>query len=408
MSKPSLVFLCQRLPFPPIKGERITSFNLLRYLARHYRVFLGTFVDDPADMAEVDKLRGLGLVEDLHVDEIRKPWAYLRALPRWLMGEPISFALFRSRGLGRWLDGIEQNHKPMFVVTHSSNISAYAVDKFRRGGVGEPRRILHFADVDSEKFAAYVERARGPLRWIYAIEARRVRREERRLADKADAVAFVSDEEAELFRTLVHGDRAGVVTLPNGVDTETFDPAKYPEAPFQSQGAAFVFTGAMDYPPNVEAVTWFAAEVFPGIRKTIPQAQFLIVGTKPSDAVKRLADIPGISVTGRVESVAAYLAHAQVAVAPLQIARGIQNKVLEAMAMALPTVVSQGALTGIAAEPGKHLLCADTPAQWVSSCVDLVQQPDRAKEIGLAARRLIFDVYTWDAQFAKLERLLRA
>lgn len=405
MSKPALVFLCQRLPFPPIKGERITSFNLLRYLVRHYRVYLGTFVDDPADRAGIDALRSM--VEDLHVDGIGKPWAYLRALPGWLMGEPISFALFRSRGLDRWLDGIEANHKPMVIVTHSSNISAYAVDKFGRGGGKEPKRILHFADVDSEKFAAYAERARGPAKWIYASEARRVRREERRLAAKADAVAFVSDEEAELFRSVLAGQAGRVVTLPNGVDTETFDPQRYPEAPFQSRGAAFMFTGAMDYLPNIQAVTWFAAEVFPGIQKIIPEAQFLIVGAKPAAAVQRLATNPGVTVTGRVESVAAYLAHAQVAVAPLQIARGIQNKVLEAMAMALPVVASQGALTGIAAEPGKHIICADTPSQWINECVALVNQPGRAQEIGHAARALVLDVYTWDAQFAKLERLLR-
>jgi len=405
MSKPALVFLCQRLPFPPFKGERITSFNLLRHLSRHYRVFLGTFVDDPADMAGIDKLRCL--VEDLHVDRIAKPWSYVRALPRWLAGEPVSFALFRSSGLGQWLDDIEAKHKPVAIVTHSSNISAYAVDKFRRHGEeAEPKRILHFADVDSEKFVAYAERSRGWAKWLYATEARRVRHEERRLAAGADVVAFVTDEESDLFRSIIHEHQERVVTLPNGVDVETFNPNQAFEAPFQSHGAAFVFTGAMDYLPNIEAVTWFAAEVFPGIRKMLPDAQFLIVGSKPTAEVRKLAAIPGITVTGRVESVAAYLAYAQVAVAPLQIARGIQNKVLEAMAMAVPIVVSKGALTGISAEPGKHLICADTPAQWINECVALVHEPVRAKEIGLAARSVVLRAYTWDAQFAKLDRLL--
>ncbi len=405
MSKPALVFLCQRLPFPPNKGERITSFNLLRYLTRHYRVFVGTFVDDPADMAGVDILRRM--VEGLHVDVIRKPWAYLLALPRWLKGEPVSFALFRSRSLDHWLDDIEAKHPPVAVVTHSSNISAYAVEKFRRDGVREPKRIMHFSDVDSEKFAAYARRAQGLAKWFYAIETKRVRREERRLAAKADAVAFVSDEEAELFKSVHNGHMVRVFTLPNGVDTETFDPKQYPEAPFQGRGAAFMFTGAMDYLPNIDAVKWFAAWVFPGIQEIIPHAQFIIVGSNPSSEVKRLAAVQGITVTGRVESVAAYLAHAQVAVAPLRIARGIQNKVLEAMAMALPVVVSKGALTGISAESGKHLICSDTPAQWINECVALIHHPQRGKEIGLAARARVLDIYTWDAQFAKLERLLQ-
>ena len=402
--KPALVFLCQRLPYPPIKGERITSFNLLRHLTRHYRVFVGTFIDDAADRAEIATLRAM--VEELHVDEIAKPWAFARALPRWLAGEPISFALFRSRGLARWLDKIEAQHQPVAIVTHSSNISAYAVDKFRRNGGKEPTRILHFADVDSEKFVAYAQRARGLMKWIMSSEARRVRREERRLTAGADAVAFVSDEEAALFRSVLDAHHDRIVTLPNGVDTDSFDPARYPQAPFQNNGAAFVFTGAMDYPPNIEAVTWFAREVFPGIREVLPHAQFLIVGSKPVPDVQKLAAAPAVIVTGRVESVAAYLAHAQVAVAPLQIARGIQNKVLEAMAMAMPIVVSPGALTGIAATAGEHLVCAETPAQWIEACISLVRDPERARQMGRAARKLVADAYNWEAQFARLDRLL--
>jgi sugar transferase (PEP-CTERM/EpsH1 system associated) len=404
MSKPALVFLCQALPYPPIKGERITSFNLLRHLTRRYRVFVGTFIDDPADRVEIEKLRGM--VEGLHVDEIRKPWAFVRAFPRWIMGEPISFALFRSRRLDLWLDRIAVQQKPVAIVTHSSNISAYAVDKFGRNDGAEPRRILHFADVDSEKFVAYANRSRGLMKWILAAEARRVRREERRLTAKADAVAFVSDEEAELFRSILDEHRDRVFTLPNGVDTDTFDPGRYPEPPFQSRGAVFVFTGAMDYLPNIDAVTWFAHDVFPGIREALPNAQFLIVGSKPTATVQRLGQDPGVIVTGRVPSVAAYLAHAQVAVAPLRIARGIQNKVLEAMAMAMPIVVSSGALTGIRARSGEHLVCADTPGEWIAACVGLVGDRDRARRLGQSARKLVLDAYTWEAQFARLDRAL--
>jgi|SRR5882672_1973512 len=404
-ARPALVFLCQRLPYPPIKGERITSFNLLRHLTRHYRVFVGTFIDDRADRLEVAKLRAM--VEGLHVDEIAKPWAYARAFPRWVMGEPISFALFRSSRLDRWLDEVEARDKPVAIVTHSSNISAYAVDKFARDGGAQPRRFLHFADVDSEKFVAYAGRSSGLSKWIFASEARRVRREERRLTAGADAVAFVSDEEADLFRSVLLEHRDRVVTLPNGVDTETFDPERRSDPPFQGQGAAFAFTGAMDYLPNIDAVTWFANEVFPSIRQVLPGAQFLIVGSKPTAEVRKLGGLPGVLVTGRVPSVAAYLAHAQVAVAPLRIARGIQNKVLEAMAMAMPTVVSSGALTGIRARSGEHLVCAETPQEWVAACVKLVRDRDEAARLGQAARKLVLDEYTWEAQFARLDAFLR-
>jgi sugar transferase (PEP-CTERM/EpsH1 system associated) len=396
--------LCQRIPYPPITGERITTFNLVRHLARRYRVFVGTFVDDPADRAGIVRLAEI--VEGVHVDAIRKPWAYVRAFPRWLIGEPLSFALFRSRRLDRWLDEVEALHQPVAIVTHSSNVSAYAADKFHRRDSSEPKRVLHFADVDSEKFAAYADAARGVRKWFFATESRRVRREERRLTARVDAVAFVSDEEAALFRSILDAHQDRIVTLPNGVDTETFDRDRYPDAPFQRTGRTLVFTGAMDYRPNVEAVTWFAREVFPAIRQALPGATFLIVGSKPAAAVRELAADPSVIVTGRVESVAAYLAHAEVAVAPLKIARGVQNKVLEAMAMAMPVVVSPDALTGIVATPGEHLVCADQPSEWVEACVRLVRDREAAARMGFAARQLVLNTYGWDAQFARLDRIL--
>ncbi len=404
MSKPSLVFLCQRIPYPPIKGERITSYNLLRHLVRDYRVSLGTFIDDEADVSGIPTLRGM--VEDLHVEFIRKPWAYARAFPRWLNGDPLSFALFRSRGLDRWLDRVEADRPPVAVVTHSSNISAYAVDKFRRRTGTEPRRVLHFADVDSEKFVAYAGLASGPKRWLLATEARRVRREERRLTAAADAVAFVSDEEADMFRSILAFHRDRVVTLPNGVDSATFSPDHYPEAPTNGAQSSIVFTGAMDYLPNIHAVTWYAREVFPRIRASVPGVRFTIVGTRPTREVQRLANDDAIVVTGRVDSVAAYLAAAHLAVAPLQIARGIQNKVLEAMAMAKPVVVSPGAMTGIAARSGEHLICAETVSEWVEACIDLFVDHEKASRLGRNARQLVLERYTWDAQFARLDQLL--
>lgn len=403
--KPALVFLCQRIPYPPIKGDRIASYNLLRHLVRHYRVFAATFIDDPADRQYIAKFREM--VADCYVGEVRKPWAYAQALPRWLAGEPISFALFRERRLAHWLDEVEQREKPVAIFAYSSNIAAYAVDRFQRQGSREPRRVLHFSDVDSEKFAAYAEQSSGVMRWVFAEETRRVRREEQRLTAGADRVALVSDEEADLLRSVLSTHHDRVVTLPNGVDSELFDPQRYPEAPFESKGATYMFTGAMDYPPNIEAVRWFAREVFPRIKAALPNAQFYIVGAKPTAEVQALASGDDIVVTGRVDSVAAYLAHAQVAVAPLRIARGIQNKVLEALAMAMPVVVSPGALTGIAASPGEHLECADSVADWERACIDLIRDAARAKQMGQAGRRLVLDLYNWDAQFARLDRLLQ-
>ena len=402
--KPALVFICQRLPIPPLKGERIQSFNILRHLTKRYRVFVGSFIDDRADAEEIERLRTS--VEDLCVGYAFRPWAFVRAIPRWLAGDPISFAVFRSHRLAQWLDSVDAKHGPVTVLAHSSNVCAYAVDRFKRGAASGPRRVLYFSDVDSEKFAAYAERSGGVMRWLLGVEAARVRREEDRLAACADAIGFVSDDEANVFRAILPRHSGRVFTLPNGVDTELFDPARYPAAPFATDGPVFMFTGAMDYLPNIDAVVWFTAQAWPAIRSALPGARFMIVGANPAPRVRRLTDDPSIVVTGRVESTAAYLAHADVAVAPLLIARGIQNKVLEAMAMAMPVVVSSGALTGIAAVNGKHLVCANSPDDWAKACVELVRDPGRARELGAAARQRVQQAHSWPAQLARLDRVL--
>jgi sugar transferase (PEP-CTERM/EpsH1 system associated) len=403
--KPALVYLCQRIPYPLVKGERVTSFNLLRHLSRSYRVFLGTFIDDRADTEGIPFLRRM--LEEVCIEEAFPPWALIRAFPRWLRGEPLSFAVFRSSALSRWLDEVEAKHKPVAIVTHSSNISAYAVDKFHRAADEEPRRILHFADVDSEKFAAYAARARGVRKWIYSVESRRVRREEMRLAACANVVSFVSDQETQLFRTILAGRPARVETIPNGVDTELFDPDRDRCALDPEDQATFVFTGVMDYPPNVEAVKWFAARVLPEVRSQIADARFMIVGARPTAAVQALSRTPGVQVTGRVESVTPYLARAHVAVAPLQVARGVQNKVLEAMAMAKPVIVTPAVAAGIsAARPEEHLITAGSPEQWTAACIRLMRERGTREALGAAARALVLKHYGWPAQFAKLDLLL--
>jgi sugar transferase (PEP-CTERM/EpsH1 system associated) len=400
-AKPALVFVCQRLPNAPTTGDRIPAYHLLRHLATRYRVFVGTCIDDVSDEGGVDALRAK--VAGLHVAPAYRPWTYLRALPRWLAGEPLSFAVFRSRALARWLDEIEAKEHPVAVVAFSSNMATYVVDRFSRNGGRDPVRLLHFCDVDSQKFVDYATRASGLARWLLRLEATRVRAEELRLAARADAVAFVSDDEADLFRALLPAHRERVFTLSNGVDLDLFDPRRYPDAPFVKSGPVLMFTGAMDYRANIEAVTWFCAHVLPAIRDALPDVRFMIVGARPSPAVQRLAARPGVVVTGRVPSVAAYLAHADVVVAPLLVARGIQNKVMEAMAMAKPIVASPAALVGIRAVAGQHLACAETPREWVDQCLRLLHDPQAACELGRAARERMRETHDWQKQLARVD-----
>jgi len=398
--RPQILFLCQRLPFPPNKGEKITSFNLVRHLGRCCDVHVGTFVDNREDASDIDGLRPY--CATLHVERIVKPWAWVPATLRWIGGVPLSFALFRASGLRAYVEEAIARYQPVAIVTHSSNISDYALMPTERPTV----RVLHFADLDSEKFAAFARQATGWKRWLYALEARRVRAAEARLAAGADAVAFVSNEEADLFRSIIGIRAARIVTIANGVDAAAFDPHRPWPRPAWGDGPAFVFTGAMDYRPNIDAVLWFADAVLPALRAAHGTVQFAIVGSNPSPEVKALASRPGVLVTGRVPDVQPYLAHAAAAVAPLRIARGIQNKVLEALAMGRPTIVTSDALTGIGTPDATPVIVADGADAWVAACRTMLDDPGSADALAARGRAFVIDRFSWDARLRALDALL--
>ncbi|MGQ2929995.1 MAG: glycosyltransferase, partial [Sphingopyxis sp.] len=192
----------------------------------------------------------------------------------------------------------------------------------------------------------------------------------------------------------------------NGIDTDTFDPSLPHHRVGQGEGPLAVFTGQMDYRPNIDAVRWFATGILPLIRQRHPAARFAIVGRAPTDEVRALADLPGVAVTGEVADVRPWLAAADAVIAPLLLARGIQNKLLEAMAMARPVVASAAAAEGIDATPGDHLLVADGADAMSAAVCSLFDDRDRARAMGQAARKQMIARYGWDARLAPLGQLL--
>jgi sugar transferase (PEP-CTERM/EpsH1 system associated) len=398
--RPALLFLCQRLPYPPSKGEKIAAFNIIRHLSRGFDVHVGTFVDTDEDLVEIERFRPY--CAGLHVERIRKPWAWAFASFRWLAGLPLSFALFRAAGLKAYVRRVLREYQPVAIVTYSSNISDYAFIVGSEATI----RVLHFSDVDSEKYVAYAKSAKGWKRWLFRLEAGRVSAAEARLAEKADAVGFVSDDEAALFRQVVAPTTARIVTIGNGVDADAFDPEKLWPCPEWGNGPAFVFTGSMDYPPNIDAVLWFADAILPTLRKTYTEVQFVIVGSSPAPAVKALGQRPGVVVTGRVTHVQPYLAHAAAAVAPLRIARGIQNKVLEALAMGRPTIVTPYALTGIGTPESTPVIVADSTDAWIKACLGVLDDPVAAAALASRARPFVKDRFSWTARLGALDSLL--
>ena len=266
--------------------------------------------------------------------------------------------------------------------------------------------VLDMQDIDSEKWTSYAARAAWPMRLVWAREGRTLLAFERAAAHACDSTLLVTEKEARHFMELAPESAARTDWLEHGVDTETFAPGSFanPYAGLPGAGPDIVFTGNMDYWPNADAAIWFAREIMPALRRRWPEVRFHVVGANPGAEVLRLARLAGVQVTGRVADVRPYLAHAALAVAPLRIARGIQNKVLEAMAMARPVVATSGAFEGIRATAGRELLVADGVEATVRRVLEVLDGQHAG--LGPAARARIEAGYSWRAGLARLDRIL--
>lgn len=397
----SLLFLCHRIPYPPNKGDKIRSFHILKFLAERYRLFLGTFIDDPADRLHVATLREY--CTDLHVVNINPGRQRLVSLNGFLRGEALSLPYYRDAGLARWVDSIRQRERPGIAFAYSSPMAQYLVGAVWQG----IRRVVDFVDVDSEKWRAYAAMKSWPASYVYAREATRLQAYERRIAREVEACVFVSRDEARLFEQLrgAAGDTVGGVhAVNNGVDLAYFSAGVNLPNPYPAGVPVLVFTGAMDYWANVDAVCWFAHAILPLIRQRLPAAQLWIVGTRPTDAVKALAEVSGVTVTGAVDDIRAYIAHASVAVAPMRIARGVQNKVLEAMALGRPIVGTSAAFEGLDIEPRYRSLAANDAESFAKRCLSLLEDADAS--VGDLGRRYVATHHDWNTNMRQLHALL--
>ena len=383
-----LLFLAHRVPYPPDRGDKIRSYNILKHLAERHRVHLAAFADDEADVAAAEHLRPL--VAKLHVERRTRSRGAAAALAM-MTRSAVSVTAFASKGMSGFVDRVLADEPIDRVYVFSGQMAQYAP--------ADRPFVMDFVDMDSEKFGAYGRDAGAPMRWIWQREAHRLFHFERETAHRAVVSLFVSEAEAALFRERAQMSAECVQVLENGIDLESYRP----EPHLPGATPLIVFTGQMDYTPNIEAAAGFARDAMPAIRAAHPGARFAIVGRKPDPSLLSLGE--GIDVTGEVPDVRPWLAKADIVVAPLRIARGIQNKVLEAMAMGRSVVASPQAYEGIDADPGRDLIVADVGEQ-AAAVSALLTDPARAEAIGAAARARVEARYAWDARLAPLDAMM--
>ncbi|MEO8407737.1 MAG: TIGR03087 family PEP-CTERM/XrtA system glycosyltransferase [Oxalobacteraceae bacterium] len=392
-----LLFLVHRIPYPPNKGDKIRSYHMLKHLSQRYRVHLGTFVDDERDWEYLDKVKLLcGETCFVKLDPMT---SRMRSLSGMLSNSPLSLPYYRNASLQAWVDA-QLGIRPIKNILVFSSVMAQYVRKQRSA-----RRVIDFVDIDSDKWKQYAITKPWPLNWLYQRESRLLLTYEREVAKEFDGATFVSEAEADFFKQLAPEAENKITYFNNGVDTSYFSPQAAFTNPYPPGTVALVFTGAMDYWANADAVEWFSKTVFPEIHAQFPRVKFYIVGARPTSRVNALATLPGITVTGTVPDVRPFLAHAALAVAPLRIARGIQNKVLEAMAMEIPVLASPQALEGIRADIGRELFVASDDRDFIRQIVTVLQSGSSAS-MGKAARSRILKDYSWPNSLARLDKLL--
>jgi len=392
-----LLYLAHRVPYPPNKGDKIRSFHELQALVeRGHEVHLLAFADDLNDLNyQVDLARMCASVE---IVPLRRVWAGARALANLINTRPLSLGYFASRKMRRLVERAASNNDFDAVFVYSSTMAQYAPSQLAS------RTVVDMVDVDSEKWRDYAGRANPLLSRLYSLEWKRLRGYEYEIVTRfANTVVTTRREAALLDRLDEFTRRARLRMITNGVDLDYFQPSTQPPDTISPR---LVFIGAMDYFANVEGARYFAEEVFPLIRSRESRAKFSIVGANPAAEVKKLARHPGVTVTGFVPDVRPYLRKATVCIVPLRIARGVQNKVLEAMAAGKAVIASPEAVAGLRVVDGEHLMIANTAERFAGAALEVMRDESLRESLEMRARRFVEAEHDWKPLLQKLVELI--
>ncbi len=394
-----LLFLAHRIPYPPNKGDKIRSYHELRALVeRGHEVHLLAFADDLNDLShQVDLARSCASVE---IVPLHARWAKLRALGNLVTRRPLSLGYFASRKMRRLVKRAVAEHDFDAVFVYSSTMAQYVPRELAS------RTVVDLVDIDSEKWRDYACRASPLKSRLYETEWKRLRRYEYEIVSRfANTVVTTTREAALLDKLDEFTRRARLRVITNGVDRDFFQPAGKPPNPVPPR---LVFTGAMDYYANIEGVRYFSERILPLVRASEPEAEFFVVGSNPTEEVIELGRRPGIVITGFVQDVRPYLRRATACVAPLRVARGVQNKILEAMAAGKAVVATPEAVAGLRVVDGEHVMVAGTPQAFADAVLEVIRDEKLRESLGMRARNFVEVEHDWGPLLKKLLELVEA
>jgi sugar transferase (PEP-CTERM/EpsH1 system associated) len=396
------LYLSQRVPYPPNKGEKIRTFHQIEYLLRKGHEI--TLACPHSEVSELPLFQDFSKQYKIQIKTRKLGASYARYLSGLVQNKPLSVSNFYSPDLQMEIDLLISEGRFQNIVCTSSSMAEYI---FRSKSLPEcdqkPKLIMDFMDLDSDKWSQYSQSSKPLMKWVYQRESRLLSKFEQKVHQHFDACFFISQAEIDLFCKAVQCDNPPLA-IGNGIDSDTFSPAEHPP---DNKSPVFIFTGVMDYKPNIDAALWFAQKIWPQVIEKYPGARFIIAGMNPSQHIIALKRVQGIEITGFVDDIMPYYHQSDCFVAPLRIARGVQNKVLQAFSCGLPVISTSMGAEGIDCTEGKDILIADSPEAFLSKIENLFTNKLLYASIKKNALELVHTHYTWDAELETLARILQ-
>lgn len=396
--KKNILYLCHRIPYPPNKGDKIRSFNEIKYLSKKYTIDLLTLADEPDDLKYTENLKKY--CQRIKVFPLSKLMGKVNGFVSLLSGQSISQGYFYQKKIQKTFNNWTCSKQYDALICFSSPMAEYVFKAEKSINNLAMNLIMDFCDLDSDKWNQYAQKKSFPLNMLYKKEAYRLLQFEKKINKKFNKSVFVSEREAQLFVEYYPGAN-GIQVISNGVDYQYFDQDKTDiSQPFPSP--MLVFSGAMDYYANIDGVTWFAKKILPEIKIVFPEIKFYIVGSNPDPSVKILEEDRSIIVTGFVKDIREYYKAADLCVIPLRIARGVQNKVLEGMAMGKAIISTSHAVQGIKIDAQPVLEIEDDPKNFAQKIISFLENKNKIKELGNNATNFVVQYHNWEKNLAGL------